>query len=54
MPRICINAMQLMEKLETLHKDERFKCLKPNDQNLWEEGYAGQVLNKSAGSEQAC
>ena len=47
-------AEKLMEKLETLRKDSRFNCLNKNGQKIWEEGYAGQVLNKFAGSEQAC
>ena len=36
--------------LEKLHAepDDKFGCLKPNDQNIWEAGYVGQVLNKFA------
>ena len=45
---------KLKEKLQTLRGDGKFNCLKKNDQKIWEEGYAGQVLNKFAGSEQVC
>ena len=47
-------AEKLMEKLKKLRNGEKFNCLKKNEQKIWEEGYAGQVLNKFAGSEQAC
>ena len=48
-------AEKLMEKLGTLLSDgNTFNCLKKNEQKIWEEGYAGQVLNKFAGSEGVC
>ena len=47
-------AEKLMEQLRALQGDKNFHCLKSNDQKIWEEGYAGQVPNKCAGSEQVC
>ena len=38
----------LKEILETLRAGEKYTCLKPDTQNIWEEGYAGRVLNKFA------
>ena len=38
----------LKEILETLRAGEKYTCLKPDTLNIWEEGYAGRVLNKFA------